>query len=54
MKREEGCYWVRFEKSEWFIAEWLGGYWYFPRQVSAKYDGDFYEIDPNQIKRLKP
>jgi len=50
MSREEGYYWVKFtKKSEWSIAEWLGGHWYFPRQVSAKYDGDFYEIYKTKI-----
>lgn len=50
--RKDGYYWVKFtEVSEWSIAEMLGGYWYFPRQVSAKYDGDFYELDPTPITR---
>lgn len=53
-RRKNGYYWVKFtDKSEWSIAEMLDGYWYFPRQVSAKYDGDFFEIIETPIPQPK-
>lgn len=53
MNREPGFYWVKFKDSEWVIAEYQFGDWYFCGVEQSLFD-DFNEIDECRIVREEP